>query len=143
MKKKLSESLETIGDKLNPRQELFCRYYATNKDFFGSGIDAYAEAYEVDVSRPNWRDSVYVSASRLLSRDKIIARISLLLEETGFNDSVVDRELSFLITQHADFSNKLGAIREYNKLKKRIDDKQVLTIILPSPIYNGKSKAKK
>jgi len=139
-KKKLSESLEILGDKLSPKQEFFCRLYATEKEFFGNGTDAYAEAYDLDTFKPNWRDVARACASRLLTNANILKRIDQLLEEMGFNDSFVDRELSFLITQKADFGNKLGAIREYNKLKKRIDDNTKVIVNLPTPIYGGKSK---
>ena len=40
----------------------------------------------------------------------------------GLNDVFVDKQLTFLVTQHSDLGNKLGAIKEYNKLKQRIID---------------------
>jgi hypothetical protein len=46
---------------------------------------------------------------------KVSERINELLEQGGLNDHFVDKQLSFLIAQHADFKSKLGAIREYNK----------------------------
>lgn len=109
--------------KLNPKQELFCKTYATEKEFFGNGVQAYAEAYDIDQSKPNWYKSTQVSACRLLSNPKIITRIQQLLDMGGFNHANVDKQLSFLIGQHADFKSKLGAIKEYNALKKRVDKK--------------------
>ena len=38
-----------------------------------------------------------------------------------------DKQIAFLITQHADFNSKIRAIQEYNKLKQRIIDKKELS----------------
>lgn len=125
---------------LNPKQELFCSLYATETEFFGNGVQSYIEAYDPDQTRPNWYKSACVCASQLLSNIKVIARINQILEETGLNDAFVDKQLSFLMTQHADFTNKLGAIKEYNKLKQRITEKQDITSGgKPIPIYGGQS----
>ena len=113
-----------------PKQEKFCQLYATETDFFGNGVQSYVEAYEVDTTKPNWYKSACSSASRLLSSVKVIKRINEILEETGLNDAFTDKQLSFLIAQHADFTNKLGAIKEYNKLKQRITDKSVVDILV-------------
>lgn len=83
------------------------------------------------------------SASRLLKNGKVIERISGLLEQLGFNDAFVDKQLAFLITQYADFPTKLNAVREYNKLKGRIIEKSLnLNVTLPKPIYGGSSISK-
>lgn len=63
----------------------------------------------------------------MLSSIKVCERIAELLEKQGLNDEYIDKQLLFLITQHADFGNKLGAIREYNKLKQRITEKTDIT----------------
>lgn len=110
-------------DELNLKQEEFCRLYATEKEFFGNGVETYLEVYDVDTSKPNWYKTACACASRLLSNAKVIDRISELLEEEGLNDVFVDKQLKFLLTQHADFKSKLGAIKEYNKLKQRITEK--------------------
>jgi hypothetical protein len=128
-----------MNDELNLEQEKFCQLYATSKEFFGNGVQTYIEVYEPDQTNPNWYDTACSSASQILRNIKVIARINTILEETGFNDAHIDKQLSFLITQHSDFTNKLGAIREYNKLKKRIDDKANITVVLPEPIYGGTS----
>lgn len=127
---------------LMPQQEEFCRLYATEKEFFGNGVESYIEAYDCDKTKPNWYKSACSSASRLLSNVKISQRINAILEETGFNDTFIDKQLSFLISQHADFSSKLGAIKEYNKLKQRIVERIDHTTLgkeLPTPMYGGKS----
>lgn len=107
-------------NKLNPKQELFCQYYATDKEFFGNGVQAYIEAYNPDTSQPRWYQNACSRASELLSNLKVCERINQLLEEGGLNDQFVDKQLTFLVTQHADFKTKLGAIKEYNALKTRV-----------------------
>lgn len=42
-----------------------------------------------------------------------------MLSEVGLNDVFVDKQLLFLIQQHADLRVKLRAIQEYNRLKAR------------------------
>jgi len=106
--------------KLNPRQELFCKLYATNEEFFGNGVASYIEAFKVDQKKRNWYKSACASSSRLLSNVKILERINTLLENNGLNDAFIDKQLLFLATQHTDFGAKLGAIKEYNTLKQRI-----------------------
>jgi len=116
------------GKKLNPKQEKFCQLYATEAEFFGNGVQAYIEAYEPSQSSRNWYASAQASASRLLSKVIICERINQLLEEAGLNDQNVDKQLLFLINQHADFKSKTAAIREYNKLKSRIKDKTEIEV---------------
>lgn len=129
MPKKELENLEEVDEitKLNPKQEAFCQLYATEKEFFGNGVQSYIEVYEPDQTKPNWYKTACSSASQLLSNIKVIDRINEILEETGFNDGFIDKQLSFLVAQHSDFGAKMAAIREYNKLKARITDKVDLT----------------
>lgn len=130
MSEEFNKSEEILSDsttKLKLRQEKFCQLYATDKEFFGNGVETYLEVYEIDKTKPNWYKTACSAASRLLSSVKVCQRINDLLEEGGLNDVFVDKQLGFLITQHSDFTNKLGAIKEYNKLKQRITDKADLT----------------
>lgn len=120
--------------KLNPKQEAFCQFYASDREFFGNGVQSYIEVYEPDTSKPNWYKTACASASQLLSNIKVCERINELLELRGMNDGFVDKQLELLITQHADFKSKLGAIKEYNKLKQRITEKSETTLITPKPI---------
>ena len=117
------QPIESENTELNPQQELFCQLYATNREFFGNGTQAYIEAYDIDTSKRNAYKSAMVSASRLLRNDKILKRIHDLMEIGILNDARVDKELAFLIEQNAEFGTKLGAIREYNQLKARIKSK--------------------
>jgi hypothetical protein len=121
------ELIEEKEDLTNARQERFCKLYASDKEFFGNGVETYLEVYDVDTSKPNYYKTACAASSRLLSNVKIIDRINEILHEQGLNDSFVDKQLKFLLTQHADFGSKLGAIKEYNKLKQRITNKQEIS----------------
>jgi hypothetical protein len=112
---------------LNPKQEAFCQLYAKSEEFFGNGVQSYLEVYDISKDKPNWYKTACAAVSRELSNVKVCQRISELLEKQGLNNEFIDKQLLFLITQHADFTNKLGAIREFNKLKQRITDKLDLT----------------
>lgn len=131
---------ETKEGELNQKQELFCQLYATDREFFGNGVETYLEVYDIDRGKPNWYKTACAAASRLLSNVKIIERISQILEEQGLNDTFVDKQLKFLITQYASFDSKLGAIKEYNKLKQRIVDKSEVegNIIVKTINYGDK-----
>ena len=116
MAKKKKEKKDTLTKK----QERFCNLYVS-EEFFGNGTEAYTKAYDVDVS--NGTGSARSAASLLLTNIDICHRINELLDEAGLNDTFVDKQLLFMITQNADFGNKMAAVREYNKLKQRITDK--------------------
>jgi hypothetical protein len=124
MEERIAE--EPVLEELTVRQEKFCQLFTGEQEFFGNGVQAYDEVYDIDHSKPHWYKTACACSSRLLSNAKVSERISALLEEQGLNDNFVDKQLKFLLTQYADFGNKLGAIKEYNKLKQRITDNAVL-----------------
>lgn len=112
--------------KLNPKQELFCKLYASDREFFGNGTRSYIESYKPR-QIGNWYNVARSRASELLTSPNILNRINEIFEARGLNDSFVDKQLELLITQNADFRSKVSAIREYNKLKQRIVDKTDIT----------------
>lgn len=118
---------ETTEGELTPKQQFFCELYASNREFFGNGVQSYLEAYDPPRDSIHWYDSACSSASRLLGNVKVFTEINRLLEVGGLNDVAVDKQLSFVISQHADFRSKVAAIREYNALRKRIQQKIDLT----------------
>jgi len=131
------EAITEVG--LNLKQEQFCQLFVKpENDFFGNGVASYLEVYDIDKSKPNWYKTACAAASQLLSNIKVCKRINELLETSGFNDQNVDKQHLFLLNQFADYKTKLGAIREYNALKKRVENK--IEINLPTPIYGGQSK---
>ena len=125
----------TLVAELSPQQRRFCELYASYEEFFGNGTQSYIEAYNPK-RVGNWYKSAMASASRLLGNVKISDYINHLLELRGLNDTFVDKQLEFLITQHADFKSKLGGIHEYNQLKKRTEGggNKTMILILPAEI---------
>jgi len=115
------------GHKLTPQQEMFCQFYAGDREFFGNGVQSYIEAYQPDQSKPNWYRTARSRASELLTKPNILERIDEIFEAHGLNDQFVDKQLEKLIVQDADFSTKMKAIAEYNKLKARITEKKDIT----------------
>lgn len=111
-----------IKSDLTVEQSEFCNLYVT-KEFFGNGTEAYIEAYSIDLTKKGAYESARSGASRLLTKDNILKRINELLNNEGLNNSFVDKQLLFILTQNADFGAKIQAIKEYNKLRQRITDK--------------------
>jgi len=109
--------------KLNVNQQRFCEYFATEKEFFGNGVQSYIEAYGINVSKKGAYATARVSAHHLLTNPNVLHYINEIMEVAVLNDTFVDKELAFLISQDADFGSKIGAIKEYNKIKSRITDK--------------------
>lgn len=123
---------------LTPQEERFCQIYISPTEFYGNGTQSYIEAFNVQVIRAHnvkcdvegnklddsmkqmTYNQVKDAAYRLLTRTDILGRVNDLLEDDGFNDEFVDKQLKHLITQSADPRVKISAITEYNKLKARI-----------------------
>jgi len=107
---------------LNEKQELFCKYFVS-KDFYANGVESYAAVYGLDLSNPKNYNTAKVNASKLLTNTNISSYITQMLDDAGLNDNFVDKQLLFVISQHADLNAKMKAIEQYNKLKQRITDK--------------------
>ena len=110
--------MENTCTTLTPRQKRFCELYATSEEFFGNGVKAYIAAFSTK-TKPVKYESAKVNASKLLAEVSVQECINRLLEEKGLNDQFIDKQLLFLVTQHADLHLKLAAIKEYNKMKGR------------------------
>lgn len=121
--------LEEYG--LTLEQEMFCQYFTSSTEFFGNGVQSYASAYNFDITNGREYNSAKSAASRLLTNVNVLRRVNDLIEASGLNDANVDKQLFMLITQSSDFHAKLGAIKEYNKLKQRITDKVQHEVIAP------------
>lgn len=125
----MSETAEQpteVQKKLKPKQEEFCRMYATHTEFFGNGVQSYIEVYNPDTSKQNWYDTARSVASEMLTNPNILSRINELLDLT-LNDAHVDKQLALVITQNADYRSKVQAIDQYNKVRGRIISKLDLT----------------
>ena len=109
---------------LNLQQELFCQTYVNpEKEFFGNGVNSYAEVYKPDKSKKNWYTNAAAQASEMLKKPNITARINELLTSEWLNDENIDKQLLYLINQFEDKNVKLNALKEYNKLKQRVIDR--------------------
>lgn len=108
--------------KVNPKWELFCIYYTSHPNF-GNATRAYAKAFGKNLDDQKQYNTSRTEGYKLLTIPYILKRINELLNDVIMNDATVDTQLALLIFQQHDFSAKLGAIREFNKLKGRIDEK--------------------
>lgn len=123
---KAAKELEKEEKELNVKRERFCILYASDKEFFGNGTQAYIEAYNIDVTRKGSYNAARVSAHHLLTNPNILKRLDEILEDSGLNIPFVDKQLKLLITQNAFFPSKLGAIREFNSMKGRHKPRVIL-----------------
>lgn len=117
-KDKQSTPEESAKADLTPKQIRFCELYATDREFFGNGVQSYAEAYGCEANA-----SARVNASKLLTNANILTYINEILETGPINDAFADKQLGFLMTQNADKNVKLGAIKHYSDLKQRVTQK--------------------
>lgn len=126
----------TEGKKLTAKQELFCELYASDREFFGNGTQAYIEAYDVDVSKPASYAAARNSAYLLLTNIDILKRIDEIQEAAVLNDNFVDKQIGFWIQQRANPMASISAIKEYNKLKKRVGDAMMQPVALTQNNFN-------
>lgn len=117
-------------DGLTFEQEEFCHAYVSpEKEIFGNGTECYLLIYgpihEARYKKKMDRRVAAACASRLLTNVKIIDKINGMLDSAGFNDHNVDKQHLFLLNQYGDLRAKLGAVKEYNSLKKRVDRPEV------------------
>ena len=131
-KQSQGKSKKKNEDGLTAEEEEFCQIYATDKEFFGNGHESYIEAFKVilykgrkPTGKGNYMtyDSMKNAVYRLLTNDDVLKRIDQLFEGEGLNDQFVDKQLLKVITQDAEFSSKVKAIAEYNKVKQRVTDR--------------------
>ncbi len=106
--------------KLTGKQELFCRLYATEREFFCNGVQSYIEAYDLDVGKKGTYNDAKANAYKMLTKGYILKRIDELIELHGLNDQMVDKQLEKVIAQDGDLKAKVQGIKEYNNLKARI-----------------------
>lgn len=129
--KLLGNQQKVVKSSLNMRNDEFCKLYVSfDKEFYGNATACYTKVYGVK----NYQVA-QAASGRLLSNPKITARINELLSTEGFNDLNVDKQLLFIINQHKKLDVKMKGISEYNKLKKRVDNK--IELIMPRPILGG------
>lgn len=108
------------------KADLFCRLYVS-KEFFGNGLESYAEAYDKDLKNPSHYNAAKSEASQLLDDPRVLEYINSMIDEAGLNEAFVDKQLLKLITQDSDKGSKVAAIKEFNRMKGRIVEKTDLT----------------
>lgn len=129
-KKKDNFKKKKIEKGLKPAEELFCQLYTCSGEFFNNATWCYIKAYDVDLplsiafsSLNNRQKKSYnvakQSAYKLLTKIDIIAKCNEIMD-SRIDNEVVDRELSWTISQRKDLASKVAAVREYNSLKARI-----------------------
>lgn len=125
----MTKPLNPINQKrqISLKQKAFCELFASDREFFGNGVQSYIEAFNIDINKKGAYNSAKARANKLLTKDYILVEINKIFEARGLNDAFVDKQLEKLITQDADFSSKIRAIQEYNKLKDRIANKLDVT----------------
>lgn len=131
----MKKAHEKVGKTLTLKQEKFCQLYARGGETYGHGTLSYARAYGIEVNGTTYK-TVQSCGSTLLSKSIISNRINELLESQGLNDQFADAQLALLLGQNEDKVAKLGALREYNKLKARIVERMDHTTkgkALPAP----------
>ncbi len=134
-KRKVKASENSKEIELTDQQIRFCENYVS-KEFYGNGTQSYIDAYQVDITKKGQYEVAKIGAYENLTKPNLIEYINSMLESQGLNDSFVDKQLLFLIQQHAEFSSKIAAIKEYNKLKQRITEKSEVSINGALPIEN-------
>lgn len=120
---------------LTPKQINFCELYVS-EDFFGNGVRAYLEAYKP--TGLNAYNVAAAGASENLKKPNILKYINALLDAAGFNDAHADKQLYLVMTQNADFRAKVAALKEYNKLKRRVEAPVVNTTVIAEAIDYSK-----
>jgi PIN domain nuclease of toxin-antitoxin system len=108
---------------LTLRQKKFCKLYVSDTEFFGNGVKSYAKVYSIDLTKKSSYKVAKAAASRMLTNVNLLDYMNKLLDDMGLNKVHVDKQLAFLITQNAELGIKMAAIREFNKLRQRIEDK--------------------
>lgn len=110
---------EVISSDLNERHKLFCLLYTTDAQCFGNATRSYIHAYDLrtDKQKKSARQMGYF----LLTNVYIKGYIDNLFKAV-FTNKGADTALSELINQRKDLNARLGAIREFNKLKNRVKE---------------------
>lgn len=139
-------------EKITPekiKQDTFCFYYASgnSSEHFGNATKSYAIAYgfqekikkleeelvvipySKEADRKEKRQAIKklenicsTSGARLLRNVRIIAESGKYLDKL-FDNSHMDRELARAATQNKDIASKVAAIREFNRVKNRVEEK--------------------
>lgn len=117
-KKQRKKLKSLLKRKLNEKQQSFCEEYILG-EYSGNLSRSYLKAYGYEEEEYGLANASN-SASNLFKREYIRKYTQILLYEAGFNIDAVDSQLHQLIYQEDDKRIKLEAIKEWNRLHKRI-----------------------
>lgn len=152
--KKVNIDSDSKDSLVNPRWNAFCHFYLFGGEFpttviqkvkgkskkkkrverfrMGNGTISYCLAYGLDYLDRTTYNTASVSSHDLLRNPKIKTMMREILDDEGFNDEVVDaRHMDIIINGRNQDSNT--AIKEYNNLRKRIDNTPQNNIVLLDP----------
>lgn len=111
------------GKNITQKQKKFCEMYLSD-EFRGNATKAYQAVFRVSY------ETAKTNGSRLLTNAHISEEIRKILDEQKLNPERIDAEWYFLITQNENLSVKMQAIREFNRVKQRIQTSARKTVLL-------------
>lgn len=145
--KKPKENKETKLENIN--RELFCQLYSGKgaMEYFGNGLKSYAKAYGYEEKMNKAEEELVIikyskederkkkrqeilsmqntcksNANKLLTNTYVIKRCDELLYSL-YDERHMDKELAWAATQRKDVASKVAGIREFNRVKNRVDEK--------------------
>lgn len=130
-KKDIKQKIETLVargefndeynfDDLSENDKYFCELFASDREFYGNGTQAFIEAYKPNMALKGAYDRAKWGAFDRLTKPNFLAYINHVMEVGKLNDTFVDLQHAFLIIQNADFKTKMQAIKHYDIKKGRI-----------------------
>ena len=127
MKTVRSEKAKKLEKKMTPQEIAFGMLFC-HGEFMGNGTRCYEKAYNHPIINKIDFAACTSRGNYLLKLPRMALYLSELMSTYVLNEVGVDQQLKFLIMQGADLKAKLGAIREFNKLNNRIQDKLLVGI---------------
>jgi len=127
MKTVRSDKAKKLEKKMSPQEIAFGMLFCHGQ-FMGNGVRCYEQAYNHPIKNKIDYAACMSRGNYLLKRPQMVLYLSELMSTYVLNEVAVDQQLKFLIMQGADLKAKLGAIREFNKLNNRIQDRLLVGI---------------
>lgn len=160
--KKTKVKTEEKPKRIDPRWELFGTLFAsgTNRNTFNNALRSYAIAYDYepkidklkeeltlipysrDKERKEKREEILrienvckTCGAKLLTNAIILEIVNRIYKES-FTEVEADNQLNKAMKQDKDYASKVAAVREFNRLKNRVEEK----IINNNIVYTWKNK---
>ncbi len=109
---------DVVTSDLNERQKLFCLLYTTDALCFGNATRSYITAYDLRTDKQ--KKSARQLGYQLLTNNYIKVHIDKM-RKAVFTDKGVDNIIAETMQQRKDLHARMSAVKEYNKLAKRVD----------------------